>query len=224
MSWKVEPVEGPSGGILVSAVPVTVTFVSREYPIAAAVPATATLLYTQFIAGLFALLVIDTRLVPAPSFRNTSCDGGGGGGSATGGGPAAGGGAAGGAGSGGAAAGGAVGSGVQNPVAISEKLVDHGVLMGGAPLGEVPRSAGPDTVIPTPAINAAAAMTKPAPRLLDFRMSKVCLPGPIRTRVAHYPIAFAVACRQAVIVVCWPTTMVALFNASASACGPSARS
>jgi hypothetical protein len=202
VSWKVEPVDGPCGGIRVSAEPVTVMLFCCEYPIEAAGPATATLLNRQFTAGLFALLVIDTRLVPAPSSLSTSSDGGGGGGAATGGaaagGAAAVGSAAGGAACGGAAGGGA-GGGSQKSVAMSEKLADHGVLVPVVPPGAVPGSPGPDTTIPTAAINAADAMRMPGrryhggassawwyerpdrqARLLDFHMSKVCLPGPIR--------------------------------------------
>src|SRR6516165_8532548 len=116
-------------------------------------PATAGDRYTQPTAGLFALLVIDTKAgIPSGDgspYLNTSSDGGGGGGAAAGGasvrGAAAGGAAAGDAAAGGSAAGGAVGSGVQNPVAMSEKLADPRVL-GAVPPGAVPRSPGPDTV------------------------------------------------------------------------------
>jgi hypothetical protein len=65
---------------------------------------------------------------------------------------------------GGSAVGGAVASGVQNPVAMSEKLADRGVLVPVVPPGAVPGSPGPDTVIPTAAINAAAAMRMPGRR------------------------------------------------------------
>jgi len=63
------------------------------------------------------------------------------------------------------AAGGAVGSGVHHPVAMSEKLADHGVLVPVVPEDAVPKSPGPDTVIPTSAINEAnAAMRMPRRR------------------------------------------------------------
>jgi len=141
-------------------------------------PATATTLNTQATGGLFALLVIDTKVVPAPSSLTTSSDGGGGGGAATGGaavwGAAAEGAAAGASADGGAAAwvaagrgaaaGGAVGSGVHHPVPMSEKLADHWVLVPVAPPGAVPGSPGPDTIIPTAEINAAAAMRTPGRR------------------------------------------------------------
>jgi hypothetical protein len=164
VSWKVEPVEGPCGGILVSAEPVTVMLFICEYPIEAAGPATATLLNTQFTAGLFALLVIDTRLVPAPSSLSTSSDGGGGGGSATGGaagGAATGGAATGGAGSGGGAAGGGGAAVEIHPVVMSDKLDDNGALVRVVPSGAAPGWPAPDTTMPTSAINAAAAMRTP---------------------------------------------------------------
>jgi hypothetical protein len=66
-----------------------------------------------------------------------------------------------GAAAGGSAAGDAVGSGVHHPVAMSENLADHGVLVPVVPPGAVPGSPGPDTIIPTAAINAAAAMRTP---------------------------------------------------------------
>ena len=71
-----------------------------------------------------------------------------------------------GAGGGGAAAGGGggAGGGSQMSVAMSEKLADHGVLVPVVPPGAVPGSPGPDTTIPTPAINAAAAMRMPGRR------------------------------------------------------------
>ena len=56
------------------------------------------------------------------------------------------------------------GGGSQMSVAMSEKLADHGVLVPVVPPGAVPGSPGPDTTIPTPAINAAAAMRMPGRR------------------------------------------------------------
>ena len=56
------------------------------------------------------------------------------------------------------------GGGSQKSVAMSEKLADHGVLVPVVPPGAVPGSPGPDTTIPTPAINAAAAMRMPGRR------------------------------------------------------------
>ncbi len=49
---------------------------------------------------------------------------------------------------------------------MSEKLADHGVLVPVVPPGAVPVSPGPDTIIPTSAINAAnaAAMRMPGRR------------------------------------------------------------
>src|ERR1700730_5908833 len=89
-------------------------------------PATATALYTQPTAGLSALLVIDTKAgIPSGDgspYLNLS-SGGGGGGGAAGGAPAAGGGAV------TDATVDAVGSGVDDSVAMSEKLADHGVLV-----------------------------------------------------------------------------------------------
>ena len=139
----------------------------------AAVPATATDLYMQPTAGLSALLVIDTMVVPGLSRLNTSSGGGGGGGG--GGGTARGGShagvhagaaGAGAAGAGAAGGGGATGggSGSQKSVAMSEKLADHGLLVPVVRPGAVPGSPGPDTTIPAPAINAAAAMRMPGRR------------------------------------------------------------
>ncbi len=72
--------------------------------------------------------------------------------------------AAAGGGAGGGAAGGGSGGGSQKSVAMSEKLADHGVLVPVVPPGAVPGSPGPDTTIPTSAINAAAAMRMPGRR------------------------------------------------------------
>jgi len=47
---------------------------------------------------------------------------------------------------------------------MSEKLADHGVLVPVVPPGAVPGSPGPDTTIPTSAIDAAAAMRMPGRR------------------------------------------------------------
>jgi len=138
-------------------------------PTRVAGPATATVLNTQFTAGLFALLVIDTKAVCGSASLNASSDGGGGGGAASWGGArwgaGAGGSSGGGAAGGGAAAGGA-GGGSQMSVAMSDTLADHGVLVPAVPPGAVPGRPGPATTIPTPAINAAnaAAMRMPERR------------------------------------------------------------
>ena len=137
-----------------------------------AVPATATDVYMQPTAGL-SLLVIDTKAVPESSSLIASSGFGGGGsgaGTAAGGSHAgaagAGGSHAGAAGAGAAGGGGATGggSGSQKSVAMSEKLADHGVLVPVVRPGAVPGSPGPDTTIPIPAINAAAAMRMPGRR------------------------------------------------------------
>ena len=47
---------------------------------------------------------------------------------------------------------------------MSEKSADPGVLVRVVPSGAVPGSPGPDTTIPTSAINAAAAMRMPGRR------------------------------------------------------------
>ena len=153
--------------ILVSAEPVTVTLKEWSQLTMAAAPATPTDLYTQLTAALFALLVIDIKTAPNElSYRTTSSDGGGGGGAATGGAARRGAGAGGSSGGGGGAAGGGAGGGSQMSVAMSEKLADHGLLVPVVPLGAVPGSPGPATIIPTPAINAAnaAAMRMPERR------------------------------------------------------------
>ena len=122
-------------------------------------------------AGLFSLLLIDTKAaVNGSSNLNTSTGGGGGGGgggthSGVGAGRyATGGGAGAGGSSGGAAGGGGAGSGSQMSVAMSKKFADHGALIPVVPTGAVPGSRGADTTIPTPAINAAAAMRMPGRR------------------------------------------------------------
>ena len=52
----------------------------------------------------------------------------------------------------------------KNRSSMSEKLADHGVLVPVVPPGAVPGSPGPDTTIPTSAINAAAATRMPGRR------------------------------------------------------------
>ena len=132
--------------------------------IAVALPATATDPYTQPTAGLSALLVIDTKAAANEwSCRSFSSGGGGGGGTAAGG-AALWGAATWGAAAGGSAAGGAVESGVHHPVAMSENLADHPVLVPVVPPGAVPGSPDPDMIIPAAAVNAEAAMRTPGRR------------------------------------------------------------
>lgn len=190
--WKVEPVAGPWGGLIVSSEPVTVRCTSGTVTMVAA-PDVGTDRYVQPTGGLFALLVIDTTSTP-PSALNRSCGGGGGGGgggTTTSGGShtwvAAGrgaGAAATGCGGGGAAAGGGGGGGSHQSVAISEKFADVSVsvVVAGWP--------ATDTTMPNSATNAAPARIVPSRRWANFDkcdMSKVCEARDHRSRVLDYP-------------------------------------